>query len=496
MSYSGNNISWPVSISDVQHVTGNNSSELKSLCGDSNNNVNKWARYKPERVTGHLPINYYRRKTNSFSLDVPYCIEWQDRDWHQNVMNGPVADVLYGNYIPWEYLKPRGVTNQGNEFYRLSDFSCLYDDDTDPYYSARTPNRRGYNHGAEIPFVTWLDMNAGFTTSQTTVDGISIPLYEFNIQHVSNITISFANESRGDELKLTDFIDINDSAQETDVAWRPVVQVFKQDPVGGVSWDNRPSPDWSFYGNVIKTNQNQKWSIQIPLSSFDVSDIGTGNKFYHMCVGIGCVNNNGTSWKGPDISGEPAKALFLPPYRDSQVALKEYPFHYYFWVVNHNVRGMAFTKLVWFNTGTVRDIVTDGYNSSFNLTSDATGVAWITFTVTKDTNQKIHFISEHGTADTGNNYEPFKVKFVSGNDEYFLSPVTENSPGCGYAGHASSVDNNAKVETGAATEIATLYGKLDISLHNLGSSTTYHVWTQTGSGGTWTNNGTLEIYKH
>jgi hypothetical protein len=125
-----------VSIYDVQRALGTSECDLGSLC--THDNINKWARYKPERADGQQPLTYgdaqiaRSRKGNNFGLAVPYCHYDAQRVWYEYVLNGMVADVLAGNFDAWEYLKPRGIVNNIREFYRITDFVRLPTDQTDP----------------------------------------------------------------------------------------------------------------------------------------------------------------------------------------------------------------------------------------------------------------------------------------------------------------------------------------------------------------------------
>ena len=69
-----------VSFADVQTVLGTNADTEIGLC--THENINKWARYKPERHNGPMPVSYSSRKANNFGLEVPFCNEYG-----ANVMN-------------------------------------------------------------------------------------------------------------------------------------------------------------------------------------------------------------------------------------------------------------------------------------------------------------------------------------------------------------------------------------------------------------------------
>ena len=102
MSNTNGVIAAPVSIYDVQHVLGQGSNDLATLCVSTA--INRWARYKPERWAGTTaaqkqkgvpqPIDYATRKFNNFSLEVPFCYYDQHKGWKLNVMAKRVYDII------------------------------------------------------------------------------------------------------------------------------------------------------------------------------------------------------------------------------------------------------------------------------------------------------------------------------------------------------------------------------------------------------------------
>ena len=123
MSNTNGVIAAPVSIYDVQHVLGQGSNDLATLCVSTA--INRWARYKPERWAGTTaaqkllgwpqPMSYAARKINNFSLDVPYLITDLNKGWTHDVMAKRVYDIINRvshtqgapseDQLAWQYLK-------------------------------------------------------------------------------------------------------------------------------------------------------------------------------------------------------------------------------------------------------------------------------------------------------------------------------------------------------------------------------------------------------
>ena len=119
MSHNNGKIAAPVSIYDVQQVIGNSSPDLGTLCVA--NSINKWARYKPERADGPMPLSHgttdqvRTRNANHFGLTIPYCVD--------AIMSDLAHEVLIREASAWDYLKPRGDRSGSGGvkvFYRLT----------------------------------------------------------------------------------------------------------------------------------------------------------------------------------------------------------------------------------------------------------------------------------------------------------------------------------------------------------------------------------------
>ena len=108
MSVTNGIVSAPVSIYDIQHVLGNGSSDLGTLCRASQ--INKWAKYKPERLNKIGIITHAERRAHMFGF-TKYA-----QPYNETSLLNPAKN--YGQY--WGYSKPRG--GDSNEPYRLTDF--------------------------------------------------------------------------------------------------------------------------------------------------------------------------------------------------------------------------------------------------------------------------------------------------------------------------------------------------------------------------------------
>ena len=504
MAYNGGVISPPVSIYDVQQpcwvrlvrtVSGTTeriySPSLGVLCGanvgdtvpasdgkgswtvEARGAINRWARYKPERIDGYRPIMHgsmlsqtRTRKGNNFGLDVPYCITNPNRGWVADVMNGMVWDILNRDYVAWEYLKPRGDrTPQGGvqEYYRLTDFVRIPTDDTDPYYN--TVYAKGYNHNARVPFVSWMNQ-LGVIEKHTAARGT---WYECNKQISNALTIVFQN-SIGDDLHLQDFINLGTDASGR--AWRPVLQVFNDyTPAGGTAWYNRSQPDMEIIGDAITADSGGTiWSVSLPLSSFQ----DNANAFYHLCIGIGYVNAGGTSWGS-------GNALFLLPYTEEQDEDGEFPFYYQFSVVSHQERRLNVTALQIFADGLQRWENASGQAPYFTIHSLATDFIGLTITVTKYPNQPLKFVK--GTDSTTTNYMKIIAKEMINYQETpkFLTPSVGPSPSGSQSPWAENI-NGIDIPAGAATETVTLYATLNIGSIPVGGYGEYHLQADTSAG--------------
>lgn len=494
MAYNNGKISAPVSIHDIQQccwvrlqrtVSGQTQTKYSGddgvLCGakvgdiipatDGNGSwtvtargkINKWARYKPERADGPRLLYYdagqRSRKGNNFGLDIPYCHYDPQRIWYNYVMNGMVADILLGDFEPWEYLQPRGdmtgVSGGVKEFYRLSDWVRILTDTTDPFYN--TVYAKGYNHNARIPFFSWMDM-AGVTVRQ---DGV----YEINKQVSNTLTILFQN-SIGDDLHLQDFITLGTDSRGR--AWRPVLQVFADareydDTTGQYEdWDMRDFADMEACGDAITADEgNTIWSVSLDLSSFQSSAV----TLFHLCVGVGYVNSDFSSW-----GDDPTKSLFLIPFKQGET-----PFHYKFAVVSYQARKLEITALSFYADGIVRWVDAGGTAPYFTIHSLATGYVRLTMTISKLPSQKVDFIGENGTPDSG--YAPLKIQAretvtgISGETIKYPNPTDSNWQNA----------SHTHIAEGQTSETQTIYATMYLGNIPVGGYSQCHMYAYTGA---------------
>jgi hypothetical protein len=309
----------------------------------------------------------------NFGLDVPFCNTDPDSGWVADVMNKMVWAIMERTYVGWNYLKPRGDrTPQGGvqEFYRITDF-CRNPQETTPSANGDpTPvNLQGYRHDAHFPFSAFLNMEGA--TLMHDYDG---DYYEINIQLTQLLTITFTN-SGGDDLHLQDFIDLS-ASYGNNIAWRPVLQVFNgYVPSGETQWYNRNQPDYEVAGGAITTDPQGSWSVSVDLSNANFTPYIGVNEFFHMCIGVGCVNPTFSAWK----SGE--NALFVIPYTEDQIDNGEYPFYVRFKLVSYQSRRINVTQIQFFQSQTTW-VIASASGSTYTINSNAGTLIRVMFTIT------------------------------------------------------------------------------------------------------------------
>ena len=502
MGYSYGRIEAPVSVYDVQQccwvrmqrtVSGQTqtkySGDVGVLCGAkvgdiipatdgqgswtvvARGAINKWARYKPERADGPRLLYYdagqRSRKGNNFGLAVPYCHYDAQRIWYNYVMNGMVADILLGDFEPWEYLQPRGdmsgVSGGVKEFYRLSDWVRILTDTTDPFYN--TVYAKGYNHNARIPFFSWLNM-AGVTLRQ---DGV----YEINKQVSNTLTILFQN-SIGDDLHLQDFITLGTDSRGR--AWRPVLQVFadarEYDEATGryEDWDVRDFADMEACGDAITADEgNTIWSVSLDLSSFQSSAV----TLFHLCVGVGYVNSDFSSW-----GDDPTKSLFLIPYEQGET-----PFHYKFAVVSYQARKLEVTALNFAQLITPTWVAAGGQAPYFTIHELASGLIGITMTITKFPGQALVFVNQNDSSHPNDYMKITAIESITGTQgttTKYLTPSKGPNPSTGAPWSEES--GGIPIPAGPESETVTLYATMYIGDIPKGEYGQYHLCADTGAG--------------
>ena len=476
MAYSNNLITAPVSIYDVQRALSKSSPDLATLCVA--NSINKWARYKPERADGPMPLicgtvteGTRSRKANNFGLDVPYCT--------QAIMNEKVFNLINHNETGWDYLKPRGDLSQTtahvNEFYRLTDFAHLP--------SSFDPNDNntltGYNHNAIIPFDTSFNANGMVWSHDTDGDFLYI-----NTSMTNQIVITFTN-SNGNDLHLQDFVDIPQTIPSDNKTWRPVLQIFRtyydQDSGHWVHWSDNDQPFMEIAGQPITSNLGDSVSVAVNLNdSRFIPFIGVNESFY-LCVGVGCCNQS-----EPILWKDPNGPLFIVPYEEDQLESDmTIPFFYRFKLVNINAMGLDVTAMQFYADGITRWVDAGGTPPYFTIHSLATGAIFLTINLS-NISQALDFVTqETDREDTG--YAMFKIQVkesvsgTSGETTKYLTPATSNR------------NNTNHVHISAGSD-ATIYANLfiaDIPLNGYGR---YYLYASTG-GSAWYNIGYFSIQK-
>ena len=387
-----------VSIYDVQEVLNTTDNSLQELCTHSS--INKWAKYKPERSTPftsdqiqagkplfpfYVPLDNATRRTHNYGLNVPYCENY--------LMNEKIYNIITGEELGWNYLKPRGgvMINAQNspaaEFYRLSDF-------------------QGYDHDAKVPFSIIVE------NGQTgiTYNGNDI---EANAETATDLTFTILNNENGSSnLHIEDFIEFADEqAGDNDICLRPVIQIFNG-YIGSdlKEWYQKDHPDKQFSGDPITASQSGEWFISLSdLPDFQMSDFiqeNSSTEPHYICIGIGyCKKGGGTSiWSG----GSGNKRLFLPPYNE-----QDYPYYYTFHVYSHPSYDFGVSDVYWYNTNSSRgDHGIRDYSTRFNIDRTASGALFVSLTFIPQ--EKLHFVSATTSdGEDSGGYKTFKVRFVN-----------------------------------------------------------------------------------
>lgn len=149
MSYQNGIISEPVNLPrDIQRALGVSSTDLGGLC--ISQNINKWAMYKPERLSPIDNITLAQRKANYFGLTPlmntkarAVAFGYGGTDAKNIGDTGyTIADIEAAN-LEWTYTRPTGGTSSP---FRLTDFACD---------RAKTYGIQGYRHEARSPLFGW-----------------------------------------------------------------------------------------------------------------------------------------------------------------------------------------------------------------------------------------------------------------------------------------------------------------------------------------------------
>lgn len=449
MSYQDSRISQPVSLYDIQRAVASSITDIGRLIKEGN--INKWARYKPERRASITIMTHAQRKANHFGLKVPYC--------RQAVMNAMVYGIMNGDIDDaWDYLRPRGGST--GEAYRFTDFVRDLTDNTDPFFD--TVYAPGYFKNARLPFERVINMSGIKKQYDATLD---MYYFEINVQVSSVLEITFFN-AIGDDIHLQDLIDI--PSDPTDYPWRPVIQVFDGDKqMGEEEWYDRSQPDLSVAGGPITTSQGALVKVTLDLNNSHFVPYINVNEYFHACIGIGRCDAAAHVWAEPD------GPLFLLPFTYDDPVLPSYiPFK----LVSYMSRRLKVIGLQWTNTSSTW--VVDTSQSYFTIPKAQLGGTLIrlTLTISKLEDQQVDFIPENGTPDTG--YDPLKIQareMIDGGAEVtkYLEPRTSS--------WQVPNPNHTHIGTGAPSETQQIYATMYIGDIPAGGYGEYHLWANTGS---------------
>ena len=450
MSYQNSRISQPVSLYDIQRAVASSITDIGRLIKEGN--INKWARYKPERRAGITMMTHAQRKANHFGLNVPYC--------KQAVMNAMVYGIMNGDIdTAWEYLRPRGGTTK--EAYRFTDFVRDLTDTTDPFYG--TVYAPGYFKNARLPFERVINMSGIKKQYDSAQD---MYYFEINLQVSSTLEITFFN-AVGDDIHLQDLIDIP-SVYPSDRQWRPVIQIFDGfKPAGGEEWYDRSQPDFSVAGAPITTSQGAQVKVTLDLNNSHFQQFVGVNEYFHACIGIGRCDAAAHLWYDPD------GPLFLLPFTYDDPVLPSYiPFK----LVSYIARRLKVIGLQWLNTSGTW--VADTSQSYFTIPKAQLGGTQIrlTLTISKLEDQQVDFIPENGTPDTG--YDPLKIQareMIGGGSEVtkYLEPRTSS--------WQVPNPNHTHIGKGDPSETQEIYATMYIGDIPTGGYGEYHLWANSGS---------------
>ena len=324
--------------------------------------INKWARFKSVRYQKESEITYSQRKSVYFGLQVPYVRN------DGAVLNSDVYNILQTPSYQdagWVHDMPAGGAATP---YRLNDF-VKKASDTLPAWAGTLA---GYNHNA--PFPCTVSIMSG-------VASMGDYLYEVNLQAYSSLTFYFANAT-GSDLCLQDFCDF--TLEDSTKKWRPVLQMFY--PTGGTPWYSMSSPSASAGGTAMSNDRTAALSVSISTTG------RTLNQVYHVCLGIGCCNNDATQFPGTGSTDR----LFIAPFDRSVRFIPQ--FYYKIRFVNYFTHAIKVVE-VWYSDGSVfKQCTNSGGSQSFIAGNDIVtgGYLGVKMEITR-TNLDAYFVEANTT---------------------------------------------------------------------------------------------------
>lgn len=366
MSVTNGIVSAPVSIYDIQHVLGNGSGDLGTLCRASQ--INKWAKYKPERLNKIGIITHAERRAHMFGF-TKYA-----QPYNETSLLNPAKN--YGQY--WGYSKPRG--GDSNEPYRLTDFV------KNPSDQQQTINLDGYRHSAAVPMTS--DLQNGMSYYRGGY-------YLINKAEQNSITfVAFENQN-GDFL-MKDLVPLEVNS------YCIVVERYTTNPLAP---NASPTPAESYIGSAMSVSTPSS-AVTIPLTGLSV---GT----YYFLVGIQQVSN------GQREGG----TVILMPITPDQEYLGRTP---YFFQINVDYFLTQDFKFVELGYGLVNGMFTyDSSQMCYKAAYIDSTVLFIHMQVTKSA-YEYYFADENATIPTGARRLTVYVKSYEGGSDMALRPCNSS----------------------------------------------------------------------
>lgn len=304
MSFNPNNqtINAPVSVYDVQKALSTSENDVGRLC--RHDNINMWARNKPVRFETVKVLTDAQRMQTRFGLGFPGL--------GGNIyFNKFIHDVMNGDAVAWEYLRPRGDRTNilepgGNygvkEWYRLSDFD-------------------GYKHDAVPPIHTAIQNidQLPYHRENNT--------YEINTSEIGSLAFVVYQDAAAN-IRMSEILqNVNN--------YRMMIEVYGDGQVGGLPWYSPGrNPSRSVVSDAIVGNN----TVTAYLQTGGLSGI------YHVCVGMQqCDDANRTN----PIS----QTSFIAPRTKAEEATGKYPYYYKLWFVSYYSGKITFNAVGYARTG-------------------------------------------------------------------------------------------------------------------------------------------------
>lgn len=217
MSLNNGIISAPVSIDDVKRVLGKSSNDLATLC--KADNINKWAKYKPIKLSKLFDITEKDRISAKYGLSFTKNAVLTTMFQRASVISQSSysLDSIIKAASAWTYIKPTGGANSP---YRLEDFINVdfpryngYDKSTLPPLGNFNYSNIGldvYNNGS----VSTLSSSYDSTAANINLTGTALLYTNFSCRWAGTDNISQSWQSIGmvssNVIPINNILDAND----------------------------------------------------------------------------------------------------------------------------------------------------------------------------------------------------------------------------------------------------------------------------------------------